>query len=157
MDALVATLGRTEFFAPFGPQHLRMLASCATQVQYEAGEFLSHSGDEADAFWLVHSGHVGLSYFVPARGEVTVATVTPGEVAGFSWLFPPHETRFDIVAVTPVSALRFDGRVVRRQCAADPEFGYQVMARFIRIIADRVEAMNLQLLDVFGHHPIEHQ
>jgi hypothetical protein len=72
-------------------------------------------------------------------------------------LFAPHESRFDIMAVTPVDALLFDGRVLLERCGTDPEFGFQLVSRFTRVIADRVDAMSLQLLDVYGQHAIEHE
>jgi len=157
MNPPVELLERTDFFSGLRPDHLGKLARCATPVQYGAGEFLGRTGDDADVFWLIQSGRVALGFFLLERGEITVATLSEGDVAGFSWLVPPHETRFDIVATTPVTALQFDGCALRAVCHEDPEFGFRVATRFVGLIGDRVDAMNMQLLDIYGDHPIEHQ
>jgi CRP-like cAMP-binding protein len=157
MDSLISNLERSEFLSGLVPRHLATLAECATTVTFAAGEMLCRAGEAVDVFWLVQSGRVALGFFQPGSSEITIATLSEGDVAGFSWLFAPFESRFDIMAVTPVTALRFDGRVLLETCGTDPEFGFQLMSRFTRVIADRVDAMSLQLLDVYGHHPIEHQ
>ena len=157
MESLVPILERTEFFTGCLPRHLDILAACARPVHFDSGGVLARAGDRADTFWLVQSGRIALGFIQPGRGELIVATLSEGEVAGFSWLFAPHESRFDIMAVTAVDALCFDGRVLLETCGTDPEFGFQLVSRFTRVIADRVDAMSLQLLDVYGQHPIEHE
>ncbi|MFI5371410.1 MAG: cyclic nucleotide-binding domain-containing protein [Candidatus Eisenbacteria bacterium] len=155
MGSMVPVLERVELFEGMAPEHLRTLAECATDASYAPGEFVSRAGDEADAFWLIRSGRVVLEIFLPGRGEVTLANMSEGDIVGFSWLLPPYRMRFDILAVTATETVRFDGRVLRLKCREDAEFGFQLMSRFARIVADRVEAMNMQLLDIYGHHPIE--
>lgn len=155
MERLIPLLERVELFQGMHHRHLQTLADCAIDVRVGAGEFVSHSGDEADAFWLIRDGRLVLGIFLPGRGEVTLATMAAGDVVGFSWLLPPHRMRFDIVAATPAELVRFDGRVLRQRCHENAEFGFQLMSRFAGIAVDRVETMSMQLLDIYGHHPIE--
>ena len=104
----------------------------------------------------MRQGRVALEIFVPGRGAVTVATMCPGDVVGFSWLLPPYELRFDVRALTAVQGLEFDGRSLRDKCGADPRLGYELISRFSRLMAKRVESMSLQLMDVYGEHATEH-
>ena len=155
MEGLIPLLERVQLFEGMSRAHLQILADCASDVRVAAGEFVSHSGDEADAFWLIRSGCLVLGIVLPGRGEVTLATMASWDVVGFSWLLPPHRMHFDIVAVTSAELVRFDGRVLRQRCHENAEFGFQLMSRFARIVVDRIETMSMQLLDIYGHHPIE--
>jgi CRP-like cAMP-binding protein len=138
------------------PEHLLAISGSATNVQYDAGDFLGRTGDPADKFWLVRQGRIALEIFVPGRGAVTIATMSEGDIVGFSWLLPPYELRFDVRALTAARALEFDGRSLRGKCTTDPGLGYELLSRFTRIMANRIEAMSLQLMDVYGDHPTEH-
>ena len=84
-------------------------------------------------------------------GCVTVQTVGPGEMAGFSWLLGPHRWQFDGRAVGRVHAVELDGTCLRAKCDADPRLGYELMQRFARLATRRLQATRLQLLDVYGH------
>jgi CRP/FNR family transcriptional regulator, cyclic AMP receptor protein len=56
--------------------------------------------------------------------------------------------------LNPTRALLFDGRCLRGKCEQDPELGYAVLSRFGNVMAKRIEAMSLQLMDVYGE-PVE--
>ena len=157
MQSMVPILRQSEFFAGLGTEHLAALAGCASHASYAVGELLCRSGEEADSFWLLLSGRVAVGLFVPGRGKVFMSVLTNGEVAGFSWMVPASRARFDIMALTPVAALRFDGRVLRERCREHPALGYEVVSRFTRVMLDRIDAMSLQLLDVYGQHPVEQE
>jgi CRP/FNR family cyclic AMP-dependent transcriptional regulator len=61
---------------------------------------------------------------------------------------------FDAHAVDDTSAIAFDGACLRGKCDADHELGYQLMCRFAGAIVNRLQATRLQLLDVYGSHPV---
>jgi CRP-like cAMP-binding protein len=155
MQTLENTIAGLEFFKGVKPAHLALITGCAMNVRYEAGDYVGRAGDLADAFWVIREGRVALELSEPGRGTITVATMSQGDVVGFSWLLPPYQLHFDIHALTATRALQFDGRCLRDKCGADPELGYDLLSRFSRLMVDRVQAMSLQLLDVYGDHPIE--
>ena len=43
----------------------------------------------------------------------------------------------------------FDGARLREACDADCGLGYAVMQRLLRVVADRLQALRLQLIDVY--------
>jgi CRP/FNR family cyclic AMP-dependent transcriptional regulator len=157
MQSLAPILEKIELFMGLRPEDLELIAGCAANVHYPAGTFAGHAGDEADRFWVIRKGKIALELFVPGRGAITIATMSEGDVVGFSWLLPPYRLQFDIHALTPTRALLFDGRCVRGKCATDSRFGYELLSRFSRIMAARIHATSLQLLDIYGEHPIEHE
>jgi CRP-like cAMP-binding protein len=94
---------------------------------------------------------VALETFVPTRGAVTIETLDPGEVVGWSWLFPPHRWHFDARALSLVRATIFDGACLRGKCEADPQLGYDLMSRFAQVVVERLQQTRQRLLDVYGH------
>jgi CRP-like cAMP-binding protein len=138
---LLAGLGRAE---------LELLAGCARNVHFDAGEQIFREGEPADAFWVIRHGRVALEAHVPARGPLTIETLEPGEVLGWSWLFPPYRWHFDARALSGVRATAFDGACLRGKCSDDPALGYDLMQRFARVMMERLQATRLRLLDVYG-------
>ena len=74
-----------------------------------------------------------------------------GEILGWSWLVPPYRWHFDARAVELTRAIALDGKCLREKCEEDHDLGYEVMRRFVVIIAQRLEETRLQLLDVYGN------
>ncbi|WP_165495255.1 cyclic nucleotide-binding domain-containing protein [Actinomadura roseirufa] len=138
--ATMDALAHETFFRGMGRRHLARLASAAAPVEASAGTRLFAGGAPAERFWLIQDGVVALDLRVPGRGEVTVETLGPGAVLGLSWLFPPHRWRLGAVALHPLRATRFDGRLVRTLCAADPELGYELTSRLGAVMLDRLQA-----------------
>jgi CRP/FNR family transcriptional regulator, cyclic AMP receptor protein len=157
VESLEPIVQQIELFRDLDPQHIRALAGCGRNVHYDAGTFAGRAGDKADHFWVIRQGRMALELMVPGRGSITVATMSDGDVVGFSWLLPPYQLRFDVFALTSTRALLFDGRCLRGKCASDRALGHELLKRFSGVLAARIDAMSLQLLDIYGEHPIEHQ
>ncbi len=129
---------------------LQLIAGCAHNVAFFKGERLFREGDAADTFYLVRRGRVALTTHVPARGDVTIETVEPGEVLGWSWLFPPYTWHFDARAVEDAGVVAFDGACLRGKCDADHALGFELMRRFAQVMIDRLQHTRRLLLDVYG-------
>jgi CRP-like cAMP-binding protein len=82
---------------------------------------------------------------------MVIETLEAGDLLGWSWLFPPHRAHFDARALTLVRATSFDGACLRQKCAAEPEFGYDIMSRFAQVLIERLQWTRLRLLDVYGN------
>ena len=100
---------------------------------------------------MIRQGQVALEVYAPSRGQVIIATHGPGEVVGWSWLFPPYRWQFDGRATEPLRALAFDGACLRGKCDADHALGYELMRRFALKMLERLQETRLRLLDVYGH------
>ncbi len=139
-----------EFFAGMEPEHLDLLAGCGRNEVFPPGTAVAHEGDPADRFYVLRAGRVALSVHVPQREPLVVATLGTGDVLGWSWLFPPHAWKFDVVATAETHAIGLDGICLREKCSSDAELGYALMLRFAQILVRRLEATRLQLVDVYG-------
>lgn len=155
METLDTLLDACDLLHGLPRRQLQAIAACGSEVHAEAGEYVARWGDVADSFWLVLEGRLALELSPPGRAELTVATASPGDIIGFSWLAPPYTMQFDVRALSPARLARFDGRAVRERCGADHWLGLELTRRFAGLAADRIEAMSMQLMDVYGDHPVE--
>ena len=129
---------------------LELIAGCGSNVHFKPGEVLFREGDPADTFYVIRHGSLAIEAFVPARGHVTIETLDAGEVIGWSWLFPPYRSQFDVRALSSVRATAFDGACLRGKCEADHALGYELMSRFAQVLIERLQWTRLRLLDVYG-------
>ncbi len=106
-------------------------------------------------FFLLREGSAALETFAPGRGRLIVETLHPGELVGWSWLFPPYRAHFDVRALEPVRALSFDGACLRGKCETDHDLGYELQLRFSQVLIERLDATQLRLLDLYGSRPRE--
>jgi CRP/FNR family transcriptional regulator, cyclic AMP receptor protein len=150
MEGLERIVAEQPFFAGLGESFTTLVSGCAKNVRFEAGQYLFHEGDPADEFYLLRHGRVALQLTAPGRGIVTFLTVGPGELAGVSWLIPPYKWTFDARATELTRAIAIDANCLRQKCEADHDLGYEVMKRFMTILVQRLQATQLQILDVYG-------
>jgi CRP/FNR family cyclic AMP-dependent transcriptional regulator len=98
-------LSELQVFKGMRAEHLALMAGCASNARFDAGEFIGRQGEAADKFWIIRQGRVAIEIHAPGRGTVTIATVGENEVLGWSWLLPPHQMHFDARALTTTRAL----------------------------------------------------
>jgi CRP-like cAMP-binding protein len=132
------------------PAHRELIAGCGRILVARPGEYLFREGDRADTFYGIRRGSVALELRSPPRAPLVVETLHGGEVLGYSWLFPPYRIDFDARAVEEVHAIAFDGACLRGKCEDDHALGYELMRRFASVMAQRLQATRVRLLDVYG-------
>jgi len=154
LEPIVAEL---PLFKGLKPEHIKLISGCASNARYDAGTFVGREGHPADKFWVLREGRMALQIHAPGRGPLTILTLGENDAVGWSWLVPPYQLRFDIHVVQTTRALVFDGKCLRGTFANDPELGYEMMQRFSSMILRRLDAMSLQLLDLYGDHHADHE
>ncbi|MFZ0829575.1 MAG: cyclic nucleotide-binding domain-containing protein [Thermoplasmata archaeon] len=138
------------FFQGLGPELATQAARLAKERQFDTGEMIVRDGDPASSFYLVFHGKVALELATAEKPHLTIQTVGPGEVLGWSWLVPPFLWRLDARALKPTQVLAIDGEPFRAALAAHPEQGYRFLVQLLPIIAQRLENTQIQLLDIHG-------
>lgn len=152
METLEHILKEHAFFRDLPPEYLKIVVGCASNVKFDAGEFVFREGGDADKFYLIRHGRIALEVFTTNKGAVTLQTLGEGEVVGWSWLIPPYHWHFDARAVEMTRAIALDGKCLRGKCDDDHSLGYELMKRFTHIMEERLQAARLQLLDLYGVH-----
>jgi len=150
METIERLLAEHPFFKGLHEQYIKLLVGCASNVRFNQGEFINRDGDEADAFYLIRAGSVALDVYSPAKGEITYLTLREGELLGWSWLVFPYRIHGDVRAIQLMRAIKIDAKCLREKCTKDPQLELELYRRFVPIIVDRVEAMTMQLLDVYS-------
>ena len=153
METLEPILAKHPFLKGLKPEHLKILVGCASNVRFNAGQFLFHEGEDANEFYMIRQGKVAVQIQGAERGPITVQTIGEGEVLGWSWLIPPYRWRFDAQALELTRAIALDGKCLRTKSEEDHDLGYQLLKRFAGIIVERLEGTRLQLLDVYKARP----
>jgi CRP-like cAMP-binding protein len=151
MEAIEKLLKEHPFFAGMDPSDLATIAGCGSNVRFEAGEFICREGEDANYCYAIRAGRVALE-LNSERGDIVIQTLDQDDMLGWSWMIPPFRWAFDARAIDVVRAVRFDCACLRAKCDDDPRMGYDFMKRFTKIIVDRLEAMRLQVLDMYGKH-----
>jgi len=150
VETLEPILAKHPFLKNLDARHLKLLVACASNVRFNAGQFLFHEGEEANKFYMIREGKVAVQIQAGARGVITVQTLGEGDILGWSWLIPPYRWRFDACALDMTRALALDGKCLREKSEEDHDLGYELLKRFSTIMAGRLEAASLQLLDIYN-------
>lgn len=74
----------------------------------------------------------------------------PGELVGWSWLFPPYVWQLGASAMTPVRAYEFDAPAIRMLMDADPAFGSAIGHWVGRVLALRLQQTRTRLLELYA-------
>lgn len=148
-ESVLEALQPMEFTHGLEPRHLVKLASIATEMTFEEGESIFREGDTGEIIYLVQEGSVALYIHIPGRGRVTILTIEPGRLLGWSSLFPPHHKTASARAVMPTRVLAIDAKQLWKVCQTDYELGYIIMCRVAEAITKRLISTRLQLLDMF--------
>ena len=152
MQTLEPYLAEHPFLKGLDPRHLNIIVGCASNVSFDAEQYILHEGEEAANFYIIHQGKVALEIFTSDRGPITIQTIGEGDVLGWSWLIPPYHWHYDARAIEPTIAIALDAKCLRIKCEEDHDLGYELLKRFTHVITQRLEATRLQLLDVYGVH-----
>ena len=153
MESLERLLREHPFLADLDDGEIRFLVGCAANRRFAAGALLLAEGGEADTFFLLRHGKVSLEVAVPGRGPFELERLEPGDVLGWSWLFPPHRCQLDARALEPVVALAFDGGCLRNKMESDPRLGYSLAKLMLFQVYQRLMRVRLQRLDVYRSEP----
>ncbi len=148
--AIEELLATHEFFRGLPEEYIKLIAGCTKNRVFEEGDFLIRQGEEANSFFLIREGRATVELHGADRGPIVIDSLEEGEVVGWSWLFPPYEWSFDVLASTRTNVLVMDGECLRGKCDDNHDLGYQFMKRFSSIFTDRLTATRLQLLDLYG-------
>lgn len=150
MTDLGPVLAKHPFFSGFPEDHLKIVVGCASNVVFKNGDYIFREKQPANHFYIIRHGHVALEVFVPGKGPLTIESVGEGEPVGWSWLIPPYRWHFDARCIGSVRALALDGNCLRDKCENDHSFGYRFMTRLSQMMAQRLRASVIQMLDIYG-------
>ena len=138
------------FFRELDPKWCQFIADCAANERFDADTYILREGEAANKFYLLRHGTVALEIYDPARKALVIETLSEGDILGWSWLVPPYRWRFDARAIELTRAVSLDAKCLRSKMEQNHELAYQLYQRFMPMVAQRLEALRLQLTDMYG-------
>lgn len=152
----VSLLHSIPLFGDLAPEHQASISRLSHLCNYKKGEEIFHEGDLPEFLYVVLEGRVALEMHVPNRGRLRILTVEPFDVLGWSSMVDVFRKRtVSGRAVAPVKLLAIDAMKLHQACQDDSRLGYVIMHQVANVIAGRLVATRIQLLDMFANPPSE--
>ena len=146
----LTTLRHHPFVMEFEARHVERLASLARDVRFERNHMIFREGDDCSDFYLIVSGLVALEIVAPGH-TFRVQTLFGGDELGWSALLMGNSGKqFQARALERVDALAFHSADLLAACREDAAFGFALMQRLLAVVAERLQATRLQLLDMYS-------
>ena len=127
-------------------EYVKILTDSSMYAQFEPGEVIFREGDPANRFFLIHTGEVELEADREGKGLISIQKLGPGDVLGWSWLFPPYYWHFNARALQRTTATFYYGTRLREQCEQNHDFGFEMMKRFSEVLLERLQSTRRKLL-----------
>lgn len=145
-----AELGSHPFLRGMRAEHVSRLAGITGAQTVPAGHRFFEEGGRAEHLWLIRTGCVALDLHVSGRRPLIIETIVGGQLIGLSWISPPYEWQYGAEAIETTEAFRLGTAALTRLCNDDPELGYQVTRRVMTVVADRLHATRIRLIDLYA-------
>lgn len=145
---LLQLLQQHPFVAEFSAAHVQALTALARRESFAEDQIIFHEGDDYSIFFLLVDGMVSLE-LEAADTVVRVQTLYAGDELDWSALLPHAGKHFQARALTPVTALAFEGEQLLAAFKQDPQFGLAFMLRLMGVVSERLRAARVQLLDMY--------
>jgi len=153
--SLAAALAAAWLTTGLDPEQRNELAAIGRLETLPANTALTSEGELTEVCGIVLQGRVALRTRVPERGMVTILTVEPGDIVGWSAVVPPYRATSTAVTLTSTEMAMFDGRRLRDQLDDSPGLAASFYPLVLRAVARRLEGTRLQLLDLFTQRWVE--
>ncbi|MFE1955626.1 cyclic nucleotide-binding domain-containing protein [Streptomyces sp. NPDC059524] len=128
------------------------LMTLAKEVSFPQDTRIFDEGEPARCFWIIRTGMVTLDVRVSDRTLLPIDPLGPGDLLGWSWLFPPYEWDFGAEAFSPVRAYEFDGAAVRNLCDLEPALGVSLLHGVAEVMAHRLVSARVKLVEAHRTH-----
>jgi CRP/FNR family cyclic AMP-dependent transcriptional regulator len=150
-DPVIRTyLGQLPFFSGLTTAQVDLLGTFASAARYNAQQRVFKSDTDAEKFYIVRDGKVGVEIPAVAGEPLRIQTLGNGGVLGWSWLLPPYRWSFDARALAPSDIIAIDGVRLRERCETDNALGYQLMKRFAVLMAERLNASRVAAIKQYA-------
>ena len=137
------------FVPEFEPAHVDKLAALARDVRFDRDQVIFREGDECIGVLPDRDGLIALEIAAPGH-TFRVQTLFAGDELGWSALLMGSGKQFQARALERVDALAFEGAELLAACKEDTAFGFALMQRLLGVVAERLQATRLQLLDMYS-------
>lgn len=137
-------------FARLSPRAWAALAPLCHGIDVAPGATVLREGTDTPFLASIETGRIALRLRVPERGDrLTILTIEPGELLGWSAVVPPYRATVDAIATLPTRLLAIDAVTLRERLAADCELAAELLPLVLESVSERLTGSWQQLLDMF--------
>ena len=153
---------RYPFFAGLSHDQITTLAQLADEKSVETGHCFFREGDELKYFYMTLEGRVAINLGLTDHGakqqffnlitgkpklkDVPVNTIESGDFFGWSGLIPPYQATASAIAMMPSRVISFSCEELLRAFQEDCQFGYLMTQKVAKIVRQRVQDLQIELL-----------
>ena len=133
-------------FQGLTPKQLDQLRPVFYPCNFYTDTIIFNQGDPAEALYIVVSGEIVVD-FKPDDGPlITVATVHPGSIVGWSAALGSRRYTSSAITTTYSQLLRLSGCDLKQLCKEYPETGRIFLDHLALAVADRLKNTHPQIL-----------
>lgn len=147
----IELLRDTGFFLGIDDRYLRELAPLFRQEEFANQMTVFEEFDLAKDVYFIVEGRISLA-ICDAKGCRQIAIIGKGELMGWSPLIGRSRLFDTARTISPVKMLVVDADELLKLCKTHAELGYEFMRRAACVLAERLSATRIQLLEVGGVH-----
>ena len=136
------------FLFGMNAKQIALLTDCAMAAHFEPGRIVLRENEIANRFYLIESGKVVLESGDEFGKQMVLETIGPGDLLGWSWMFPPYVWHFTARAIEPTKAIFFYGTILREYCERDHSLGYELFKRMAPVMLRRLQAARKKMLSI---------
>ncbi len=141
---LTAEFRNFPIFEGLSPAKIEWLANQFEQLALPANHTIFRQGDPADYLYLLASGKVIIRYKPYDGPPLTVATIQPGEVFGWSTVLGRHMYTSAAVTLEHSRLYRIQGSRLQSVCDECPETGAMLYRRLARVASEHKKHMHTE-------------
>jgi len=146
---LQAVRESSELLARLTNTQLELFESLSSERHLADGEILFEEGGEADSFYIIVTGRIGLELTSPGHPPMVIQTLGPGDLVGVSWFFSPYRWNWRARSQGETDLIAFDAVEVRRQCGLNRDLDLEVLGAVATEAVRRLHGTRIQLLDLY--------
>lgn len=150
MKELIDQVRGTMLESYLGDHYLEDFVSNGAIVFCENDEMLFKEGERNESTYIVIKGQVELFMTIPGRGESRILSLGRGDLVAWSSITGDATMTCSARCLQPTTLLRWKSRDIHERMQADKEFGFRFMKLTATVLAKRLVATRLQLLDLFS-------
>jgi CRP-like cAMP-binding protein len=145
------TLKDFSFFADFSEAAVKSMATVASEISFQPGDYIVREGDAAHTLYLLLDGWVDILVNLDTQGKQRelVTTLTRGDMFGWSALVAPNRYTTSVVCASPVKAVGLKGTDLITLFEADQRLGCAFMTKVCQVIASRLRVTRHQMVSLF--------
>lgn len=143
-------LQQSAFFTDLDEAEVKSLAAMAAKIAFERGELVCQQGDPADMLYLLLEGWADVFVRIDSLGRrrELLATLSKGDIIGWSAVVHPYVYTTSVVCASPVETIGFQGNDLLKMFAADQKLGCTLMTKICQVIASRLLATRQQMVSL---------